>query len=62
MPQAAINFEMDATPEENEVKKAISQLSSSKAPGSDAIPAEIYKAGGPVLLQKLTELFQSLWK
>ena len=31
------------------------------APGSDAIPAEVYKAGGPVLLQKLTQLFQLIW-
>ena len=27
--------------------KAIKLLSSGKAPGSDAIPAEIFKAGGP---------------
>ena len=32
-----------------------------KAPGTDAIPAEIYKTGGPILIQKLTELFTSFW-
>lgn len=62
MPQVAVNDSMDASSEEDEVKKAINQLSSGKAPGSDAIPAEVYKVGGPVLLQKLTELFQSFWK
>lgn len=34
----------------------------SKAPGSEAIPAEIYKAGGLCLVEKLTNPFQSLWK
>ena len=34
--------------------KAIKLLSSGKAPGSDAIPAEIYKAGGPPVAEKLT--------
>ena len=61
MPQVDINSSMDSPPEEPEVQKAISQLSSGKAPGSDAIPSEIYKAGGPILLQKLTKLFQSFW-
>jgi hypothetical protein len=62
MPQVAVNDSMSAPPDENEVKKAISQLSSGKAPGADAIPTEIYKAGGPVLIHKFTELLQSLWK
>ena len=48
-------------PSMEEVSKAIKQMSSGKAPGSDAIPAEVYKAGGPVMLQKLTKLFQSIW-
>ena len=37
--------------------KAIKLLSSGKAAGSDAIPAEIYKAGGPPVAEKLTEFF-----
>ena len=37
--------------------KAIKLLSPGKAPGSDAIPAEIYKAGGPPDAEKLRELF-----
>ena len=40
-------------------KKKTKELLSSggKASGSDAIPAEIYKAGGPPVTEKLTELF-----
>ncbi|XP_059829770.1 uncharacterized protein LOC132396204 isoform X2 [Hypanus sabinus] len=60
LPQVVINLHLDNLPTE-EVRKAIWQLSCSKAPGSDAIPAEVYKAGGPFMMQKLTELFQSMW-
>ena len=61
LPQVEINHELDNIPSMEEVSKAIKQMSSGKAPGSDAIPAEVYKAGGPVMLQKLTKLFQSIW-
>ena len=37
--------------------KAINLLSSGKAPGSDAIHAEIYKAGISPVAEKLTDLF-----
>ena len=37
-------------------------LSSGKAPGSDAINAESYKAGGPPVEEKLTELFHIMWR
>lgn len=43
-------------------KKSISLLSSGKAPGADTIPAETYKVGGPRLVEKLTDLFQPLWR
>ena len=46
----------------SETVKAIKLLSSRKAPGSDAIPAEIYKAGGPPVAEKLTELFHIMWR
>ena len=36
---------------------ALELLSSGKAPGSDAIPAEIYKAGDPPVAEQLTEFF-----
>ncbi|XP_069960323.1 RNA-directed DNA polymerase from mobile element jockey [Cherax quadricarinatus] len=37
-------------------------LSSGKAPGSDAIPAEVYKEGGMALVEKLHQLFQLVWQ
>ena len=36
-------------------------LSSGKAPGADAIPAEVYKAGVLPMAEKQTELFQCMW-
>ena len=46
----------------SETVKAIKLLSSGKALGSDAILAEIYKAGGPPDAEKLTELFHIMWR
>ena len=62
MPQVDINASLAEPPTEPEVQKAIRLLSNGKAPGCDSIPAEIYKAGGPVHLRKLTELFQTMWQ
>ena len=62
LPQVEPNLELDNLPTEEEVRKAVKQLSCGKAPGSDAIPAEVYKAGGPAMIQKLTQLFQSMWR
>ena len=53
---------LDELPTVYETVKAINLLSSGKAPGSDAIPAEIYKAGGPPVTEKLTELFHIIWR
>ena len=53
---------LDELPTVSETVKAIKLLSSGKAPGSDAIPAEIYKAGGPPVAEKLTELFHTMWR
>ena len=44
------------------IKKAIKLLSSGKAPGSDAIPADIYKAGGPPVAEKLTVILHYVEK
>ena len=57
LPQVGCNPLLDEFPIVSETIKAIKLLSSSTAPGSDAIPAEIYKAGGPPVAEKLTELF-----
>ena len=53
---------LDELPTVSETLKAIKLLSSGKAPGSDAIPEEIYKAGGPPVAEKLTELFHFMWR
>ena len=42
--------------------KAIKLWSYGKASGSDAITAEIYKAGGTPVAKKMTELFHIMWR
>ncbi|KAL8566092.1 hypothetical protein ACOMHN_045266 [Nucella lapillus] len=37
-------------------------MTTGKAPGPDAIPAEVYKTGGETIRNQLTSLFQSMWK
>ena len=61
LPQVECNPVLDELTTVSETVKAIKLLSSGKAPGSDAIPAEIYKAGGPPVAEKLTELFHIMW-
>ena len=61
LPQVPIKHSLADVPTEAEVKKAVKRLSSGKAPGADSIPAEIYASGGPIMIRKLTELFQSMW-
>ena len=53
---------LDVFPTVSKTVKAIKLLSSGKAPGSDAIPAEIYKARGPQVAEKLAELFHIMWR
>ena len=50
LPQAPVNLELDSPPTTEEVLKAIKQMFTGKARGLDAIPANVDKAGGPVLL------------
>jgi hypothetical protein len=61
LPQVPVDPSLDVPPSEPETEKAIKALSSGKAPGPDAIPAEVYKNGGRLLTQTLTQLFQSIW-
>ncbi|BHF77105.1 hypothetical protein SprV_0502020700 [Sparganum proliferum] len=58
LPEVKINVDLDHPPSLHETIRAILQLSSGKAPGSDAISAEVYKHGGPQLKDHLTALFQ----
>ncbi|BHF70353.1 hypothetical protein SprV_0301340300 [Sparganum proliferum] len=43
LPQVETNVDLDLLPPLHETITAVQQLSSGKAPGSDAIPAEIYR-------------------
>ena len=62
LPQVECNPLLDELPTVSETVKTINLLSSDKAPGSDAIPAESYEAGGPPVAEKLTELFHIMWR
>ena len=62
LPQVELNTSLSVPPTLEETAEAISLLSNGKAPGPDAIPAEVYKAGGHILVEKLTELFKSMWE
>ena len=57
LPQMKYNPLLNEFPTVSETMKALKLMSSGKTPGSDAIPAETYKAGGPPVAEKLTELF-----
>ncbi|BHF63698.1 hypothetical protein SprV_0200669200 [Sparganum proliferum] len=58
LPQVETNVDLDRPPSLNETIRAVEQLCSGKASGFDAIPAGVYKHGGPQLMDHLTELFQ----
>ena len=62
LPQVPVNEMLDAIPTFEEIQKAIRQLTSGKAPGSDSIPAEVYKEGGRALTEKLHQLLQLIWQ
>ena len=57
LPQVECNLLLDEFPTVSETVKAINF----KAPGLDAIPAEIYKVGGTPVA-KMTELFHIMWR
>nr|VZI26698.1 unnamed protein product [Spirometra erinaceieuropaei] len=62
LPQVQTNADLDLPPSLQETIRAVQQLSSGKAPGSDTIPAEVYKHGGPLLMDHLTALYQEMWR
>ncbi|VDL98177.1 unnamed protein product [Schistocephalus solidus] len=61
LPQVDTNHDLDLPPSRPETIRAMQQISSDKAPLSDAIPPEVYKHGGPRLMAELTTLFQDIW-
>ncbi|BHF76030.1 hypothetical protein SprV_0501912800 [Sparganum proliferum] len=60
--QVETNADLDLESSLHETIKAVQQLSSEKTPGSNAIPAKIYKYRGPQLIDHLTALFQEMWR
>ncbi|XP_076047086.1 uncharacterized protein LOC143028608 [Oratosquilla oratoria] len=52
LPQVFTNIDLDDSLSEDEVRQAIKQMSTGKVPGSDAIPAEVYKSGEPVIRKR----------
>nr|VZI51350.1 unnamed protein product [Spirometra erinaceieuropaei] len=62
LPQVETNVDLDFPPSLQETIRVVQQLPSVKAPGSNAIPAEVYKHGGPRLMDRLTALFQDVWR
>nr|VZI24279.1 unnamed protein product [Spirometra erinaceieuropaei] len=62
MPQVKTNVDLDLPPSLRESIRAVQQLSNGKALESDAIPAEVYKHGGPRLMDHLTAPFQEMWR
>ncbi|XP_047490913.1 uncharacterized protein LOC125040403 [Penaeus chinensis] len=61
-PDLPVTEELDALPTKEELSKAISNLSSGKAPGIDSIPAEVLKSGKPALLEPLHTLLCKCWE
>ena len=49
-------------PTANEVKSAIDNVKSGKAPGIDGVSAEMLKAGGDVITGTRTEIFKEIWE
>ena len=62
LPQVPLDETLDVPPTLEETRKALHLLSNGKAPGEDAIPAEVFKEGGSALVEKLHQLFQLIWQ
>ncbi|KAK4323900.1 hypothetical protein Pmani_005428 [Petrolisthes manimaculis] len=56
IPEKPALEELDLPPSLEEISRAVKQTTSGKAPGMDGIPAEFYKAAGPVALDT-----EALW-
>ncbi|VDL94700.1 unnamed protein product [Schistocephalus solidus] len=62
LPQVDTNNDLDLPPSQPETIRAMQQIFSGKAPGSDVIPPEVYKHGGTRLMAELTTLVQEMWR
>ena len=45
-----------------DIEMAIQSMNNNKSPGIDNIPAELYKKGGGVLLNKIHSLIKGIWR
>ena len=54
--------ELDEEPDIEELSKALDAMNSGKAPGKDAIPAEVLKCGKNILLPHLHDLLIRCWR
>jgi len=57
LPTWDINYELMLPPD----RKEVHQMSSGKASGSDGLPPELFKSGGPDIIDKLVTLYQFIW-
>ena len=62
IPQLACEDHLAVSPHVDEVSDAIQHMSSGKACGLDGLPAEIFKHGGRILVEKLTQLYSLIWQ
>ncbi|BHF59516.1 hypothetical protein SprV_0100247600 [Sparganum proliferum] len=62
LPQVETNVDLDLLPSLHETSRPVQKLASGKASGSDAIPTEFYKHGGPQIMNHLTAFFQEIWR
>nr|VZI41695.1 unnamed protein product [Spirometra erinaceieuropaei] len=60
-PQVKTNANLDLPSSLHETIRTVQQLSSGKAPASDASYAEVFKHDCPQFMEHLTELFQEMW-
>ncbi|VDL94834.1 unnamed protein product [Schistocephalus solidus] len=62
LPQVDTNNDLDLPPPLPETIRDVQQISSGKAPGSDAIPPDVDKHGWLRLMAELATLFQEIWR
>jgi len=54
--------EEDTTPTVEEVELIVQKLRNYKAPGTDNIPAELFKYGGNELVKQLHTIIKDIWQ
>ncbi|VDM01617.1 unnamed protein product [Schistocephalus solidus] len=62
VPQVDMKNDLDLPPSLPETIRAMQQISSGKALGSDVIPPEVYKHSRPRLMAELTTLLKEMWR